>query len=284
MTPSLPSSRKARRSALGAELRRLRQLSGLSEEAIARAVGSSQSAVSRMQAGSAPISLPVVLAWAEATGATEDETADLRRLLDQALTLVTPIQHDLSAEEFAEGQRQIRIDFEATSNAITSFQPFFIPGLLQTPAYARQVFATFRPPATVDSAVASRLERQPILYDPSRRFEFILTEAALRWHAGPADVRVPQLDRVTNVATLATVAVRVIPADAVWRTAPICAFTLYEERGEEAPAATVETHSRREVTEDVKPYRDELELLRRSALSGDDAIGFIRDLARKFAL
>jgi transcriptional regulator with XRE-family HTH domain len=280
MTPSLPSSRKARRAQLGAELRRLRQLSGLSEEAIARAVGSSQSAVSRMQTGSAPVSLPVVLAWAAAASATEDETAELRRLLDQAIAQVTPIRHDLSAEEFTEGQHRVKMDFEATSNAISSFQPFFVPGLLQTAAYARQVFATFRPAETLDTDVAARLDRQPILYNPSRRFEFIMTEAALRWHAGPADVLPPQLDRIISVATLASVKVRVIPADAVWRTAPICAFTLYEERGEEAPTATVETHSQREETEDVKPYRDELELLRQSALAGDDAVEFIRAMAR----
>jgi transcriptional regulator with XRE-family HTH domain len=273
MTPSLPSSRKARRAALGAELRRLRQRSDVSEQAIARALSTSQSAVSRIQSGDAPIGLPAALEWARSVSATEEETDRLRWLLERAVTDVTPLRRVIEdAGGFAEGQRRIRTDFEMTSAAITNFQPFFVPGLLQTAAYARQVLATFRPAETLDS--------QPILYDSSRRFEFVMTEAALRWHAGPADVLPPQLDQITSRAALAAVTVRVIPLSASWHTAPICAFNLYEERGDQEPMATVETLDDRTESEDVKPYRDELELLRRSALSGDEAIAFIRAMAR----
>jgi transcriptional regulator with XRE-family HTH domain len=281
MTPSLPSSRKARRAALGAELRRLRQRSDVSEQAIAGALGTSQSAVSRIQSGDAPIGLPAVLEWARTVSATEEETDRLRWLLERAVTDVTPLRRVIEdAGGFAEGQRRIRTDFEMTSAAITNFQPFFVPGLLQTAAYARQVLATFRPAETLDSDVQARLDRQPILYDSSRRFEFVMTEAALRWHAGPADVLPPQLDQITSRAALAAVTIRIIPLSASWHTAPICAFNLYEERGDQEPMATVETLDDRTESEDVKPYRDELELLRRSALSGDEAIAFIRAMAR----
>jgi transcriptional regulator with XRE-family HTH domain len=280
MTPSQPPSAKARRAPLGAELRRLRRRSGVSGEAIARALTSSQSAVSRIETGDGPISMPGVLAWASAVGATADETAELRRLLERALTEVTPLPQKVDADGFAGIQASLGRGLEATSGAITSFQPFFVPGLLQTAAYARQVLATFRPAETLDADVAARLERQPILYDAMRRFEFILTESALRWRAGPVDVLPPQFGHITSVATLDTVTIRVIPTGVAWQTAPICAFTLYEERGEEAPVATIETLGHRVESEDVKPYKDELELLRRSALSGDEAIAFIRDMAR----
>lgn len=283
MTPSQPPSAKARRAPLGAELRRLRRRSGVSGEAIARAIGASQSAVSRIETGDGPVSMPGVLAWARAVSATPDETGELRRLLERALTEVTPLQQKVEAEGFAGIQAGISRSLEATSGTITSFQPFFVPGLLQTAAYARQVLATFRPDETLDADVAARLERQPILYDATRRFEFILTEGALRWRAGPADVLPPQFGQITSIATLATVTVRVIPASAAWHTAPVCAFTLYGERDGEAPMATIETLGHRIESEDVKPYKDELELLRRSALSGDEAIAFIRDLARRIA-
>lgn len=279
MTPSQPPSAKARRAPLGAELRRLRRRSGVSGEAIATAIGSSQSAVSRIETGDGPVSLPGVLAWAQAVSATEDETAELRRLLERALTELTIIAPDPDAGEFAKRQDDTRENLEGTSGAITSFQPFIVPGLLQTAAYARQVLATFLPDEALDATVAKRMERQPILYDASRRFEFILTEPALRWHAGPADVLPPQWDKIASIATLATVTVRVIPLAAQWHLVPTGAFTLYEERGQEPAKATVEVVNVREKTEDVKPFRDELGLLRRSALSGDEAIAFIRDLA-----
>jgi DNA-binding XRE family transcriptional regulator len=63
MTPKLPQPRRARRAALGAELKRLRELNGVSGRTVAKALGVSQSAVSRKEAGEAPISLPEVTAW-----------------------------------------------------------------------------------------------------------------------------------------------------------------------------------------------------------------------------
>jgi hypothetical protein len=36
----------------------------------------------------------------------------------------------------------------------------------------------------VSRAVAARMERQAIIYDQGKRFEFLLTETALRWRPG----------------------------------------------------------------------------------------------------
>jgi len=64
---------------------------------------------------------------------------------------------------------------------------------------------------------------------------------------------------------------------------PRCAFVLYEERTDDRPAmASVETpHSEAVASDpaDVQKYRDQLELFRRSALTGTEAIDFVRSIA-----
>jgi hypothetical protein len=64
-----------------------------------------------------------------------------------------------------------------------------VPGLLQTAEYIRRVFQVFTwdpagmEPHDTSAALAARLRRQEALYDESRQFDFIVTEAALRWYS-----------------------------------------------------------------------------------------------------
>ena len=139
-------------------------------------------------------------------------------------------------------------------------------------------------PEEIPAAVAGRMNRQQVLYDPARRLEFILTEASLRWRTGPPDFLLPQMDRLVTLASLPNVALYVIPSDASMRTTPGIEFTLYDERDDdEEPLVALELLHDYIETGKVQPYRDKAALLRQSALSGDEAIDFIRDLARGIA-
>lgn len=278
MTPKLPQPRRARRAALGAELKRLRELNGVSGRAVAKALGISQSAVSRKEAGAAPISLPEITAWAGAIHASEEDRGRLLWMAEQAVTETIPLE-SWRAEAGAPGiQLEIGI-LERASRFIANFQPDIVPGLLQTGEYARRVLAAAGSPDPAAAALR-RLDRQVILHDLSHRLEFIITEAALRWRTGPPDILVPQLDRIASLATLGNLTVEVIPLDADWRTAPPYPFVLYADRDDGAqPIAVTELPDQRIETTDVEPYRHELDKLRRSALSGNDAIAFIRALA-----
>ncbi|MGH3868825.1 MAG: Scr1 family TA system antitoxin-like transcriptional regulator [Pseudonocardiaceae bacterium] len=68
-----------------------------------------------------------------------------------------------------------------------AFEPVVVPGLLQTPEYARaqfsQVVMVHKVPSDINDAVQKRMQRQEILYSPDKRFHFVLTEAALRYSA-----------------------------------------------------------------------------------------------------
>ena len=69
----------------------------------------------------------------------------------------------------------------------------YVPSLLQTAQYARFPIAEGvvlhgARADEVDAAVSARLQRQQFLYDPSKRFEFLLAEPVLRWLVCTADV------------------------------------------------------------------------------------------------
>jgi Domain of unknown function (DUF5753) len=85
-----------------------------------------------------------------------------------------------------------------------------VPGLLQTADYARRLLETAYEPGDVGRAVAARLERQSILYDQAKRFDFLITESALRWRPQGIDMR-PQVDRLISVASLPNVTLAVAP-------------------------------------------------------------------------
>ncbi len=69
------------------------------------------------------------------------------------------------------------------------------------------------------AAVAARLDRQAILYDETKRFEFLLAEGALRWRLGALGSHLAQLDRLVAVSTLPNVDLAVLP-----QTAPVPAW------------------------------------------------------------
>ena len=283
MTPRLPSTRKARRAALGAELKRLGQLAGVSGRQVAQALNVNQSAVSRIQSGDRPLSMPELRQWAALVGADPDTLTRLEWMAEQALTEAVPLTALRATAGPAGIQDDIFQRLELGSRLIVAWCPSYLTGLLQTPEYARRLYALFTPPGEVGAAVTARMARQQVLWDPGRRFEFILTEAALRWRTGDRGFLVPQLDRVAAVAALPNVAVSVIPSDADQRTVPLAEFVLYDERDDGEPIAALELLHDSVETANVKPYREELDLLHRSALSGDEAVAFIRDLSGRLA-
>jgi transcriptional regulator with XRE-family HTH domain len=271
------------RERLGQELQRVRVLAGLSGARIAAALGISQSTVSRIERGDSVPSLAQVTAWADAAGAGEERRALVLALAEQAVNEV--ITHaDRLTGGLAFVQDSVH-ELEQTARTLRHFQPCIVPGLLQTAEYARRILAMADPAADLAQALAARMARQAILYDPGRTLEFVLTEQALRFRPGPGDARTAQLDHLASVATLETVSLGVIPADAEMHAITRCGFILYEDRdGGRPPFAFTETpHASLSASDpaDVQVYRDQLAAFRRSAVFGPEAISFVRSIARE---
>lgn len=274
---------RAQRLRLGSELRRLRTLAGISGRDLARQVGIGQPTVSRIENAQTVPSLPQVRAWAQAVGASEDSRMTLIALTEAAVNEVESWRARQQAGLPAM-QADMR-ELEATTGMLRCFQPAFIPAQMQTPDYARRVFALTDVTGGQDyaAAVAARMDRQQALHEPGHRFEFILTEVPLRLRIGPPHVMAAQLDRISVVATLANVEVRVIPLDADVHAVPWYGFDLFEDRrdehGELEPFVMMETpHAGLTVSDpaDVAIYRHQLDRLRRMALPAADTPELLR--------
>ena len=212
MTEGQSREPRTQRARLGAELRRARTLAGLSGRQVADATGLSQPTVSRIERGESVPSLREVIAWADAVEVGADRKALILGLAEAAVNEVTTFRARLS-NGLAAVQEDVR-GLEATARTLRNFQPGIIPGLLQTAEYARRILAFADETANVGAAVAARLTRQEILHEPGRSFEFLLTEAALRYRPGPREVLTAQLDHLAAVVTLEAISFGVIPADA----------------------------------------------------------------------
>jgi len=273
-----------KRQRLGAELRRARELSGLSGRELAQRIGISQSKVSRVESGSALLSIPEVAAWASATRASSDVAGLLSALTEAAYTEVHNWGSMLRDRPHIQGDIQ---DLERRARKILTFQPSVVPGLLQTAEYARRVFTMFQPPyleQEIPEVLGARLDRQTALFGDRQRFDFLITEAALRWRPGPPALLQAQLDRISSLSTLDTVSVGVIPLSAEAVTNTSHGFVLFEmaEHDESDAMVLVETiHANLTVNdpESIALYRTRWSLLMQMALSGDEARAFLAVVA-----
>lgn len=263
---------------LVAELRRLRIAAGLSGEALGEQIGVSQSKVSKVENAHRRPTVADVQAWARVTGADEELTAQLVEQAEAVLTQATSWRTSLR-EGLPRKQQQVA-ELEASSWLICNFQPGAIPGLLQTPEYARRLFELSDVVGGQDyaNAVIERMNRQTVLHDDSRRFEFVFTEAAVRYRPGPPRVLLAQLDRLATVATLPNVSIGFIPQTSEARTILSHGFVVYDERGDEDPIVKVETLTAGLTIEDpegVEAYRNQFGRLREAAVYGDAAQDFL---------
>ncbi|MGH3900567.1 MAG: helix-turn-helix domain-containing protein [Pseudonocardiaceae bacterium] len=217
------------RETLGQRLRELRRDARLTGRQLAQARGWQPSKVSRIESGKQTPSDADVEAWATACGVPEavnDLIAALRSLEGHY------IEHRRAFRAgMARFQRAIR-EREIEYSVIRNFQSAIIPGLLQTPEYARYQFAPglkYGGPTDLDESVAARMARQQILYRPSTRAHFVLTEAPLRYRLCPPAVLEAQLDRLLTVASMCTVHLGVIPFETQFTSAPLHGFAVYDE-------------------------------------------------------
>jgi Domain of unknown function (DUF5753) len=140
-------------------------------------------------------------------------------------------RHDLGLPE---ATRSL-IYHETTASASTSYEPEFVPGLLQTENYIRALTAKRSPGSDIDFAVRVRIDRQQVLHRPQPgRFTFFVHENALRFTVGDAATMHEQLLALLLLDGLEQVAIRVVPASAGVEARLGGSFRLFEY-GDHAP-------------------------------------------------
>lgn len=271
-----------RRQHLAAELLRRRRTSGLSQIRLAQTLGWSQSRVHKLEHGLVkgrdPNLADDVAAWAQATGASPEEVDQLREIASQ--TNVEALA--LRGRTFVGLQREVA-QAERAARLVRCYVPSLIPGLLQTHAYIEALFATrYLSVPLTEEGLNARLERQSVLFNESKRFEFVLGEVALRWEFGTADDRRTQLERLLRVSEFPNVSIRVLPvasATLLW----FHEINLYEDLPRDTPWATAEVLTAvvaAQTAEEVERYRTVFGLLWTGALNEDGTRRVIAEIVR----
>jgi transcriptional regulator with XRE-family HTH domain len=217
------------RIALGHRLRELRTAANLSGRQLAELLSWPASKISKLENGRQTPSNDDIRAWTRNTGSE----AETEALLASLHTL--EVQH-------AEWRRVLHAGIRPRQNELAGldqqtklfrvFESTVIPGLLQTAAYARIRFAesirVFNLTNDINEAVQGRIQRQEILYQPDKRFHFVLTEAALRIRLCPPEVMLGQLDRLISLSALPNVKLGVIGFHTHYATSPWHGFWMYD--------------------------------------------------------
>ncbi|MBM0233668.1 helix-turn-helix domain-containing protein [Micromonospora sp. STR1_7] len=211
----LPTSPVIRRVRLGAELRQLRRREALTLEQVCDRLGwASTSKLSRIELGQSRPDLADVL-----------DLLDIYQVPPPARDALIVIARDAATSrgwwktlgEMSERQRTYA-ELEAGAAHIVEYQPAVVPGLLQTPAYARlrvSAGALLTPDVDVEVEVRARALRQEVLRraDPPR-YTAVLAEAACDLGDLPVEVWREQLRHLVAVTGLAHVTVRLLPLEA----------------------------------------------------------------------
>ncbi|WP_077798846.1 helix-turn-helix transcriptional regulator [Streptomyces sp. JHA26] len=178
-------------------------------------------------------------------------------------------------------------ELERTAVAILDFEPSVVPGLLQTPDYARALTLATHPFATdeyVDDRVTARVERSRILDDATRpEYWVVVHEAVLRVAVGGPEVTAQALDHLAALARQRKVLLQVFPFSA---GAPANNGSLRLMEFEDAPpTAYTETSFSGSLLDDpavVKRARRAYDLLRGAALSPEASLALVRSAAEDF--
>lgn len=268
------------RKQLADRLRSLRDAAGLSGEGLARKLGGGwkQPKVSKIENGRQLPSEEDVRAWCAAVGAPD--------AVDEVLTLLADAQAERT--EFKEVARSIGIAgvqaeilaLEAHTTRIGEYQPSMISGLVQTAEYADEALHISSGPGAFGSSeddirelIGFRLQRQRVLYDPSKRVEIVMLESALRVRLCSEVTFAGQLDRLLALTGLPSLELTIVPFHARVPVFPM-GFRLYDD-----DLVIVESLSNEEKIEDaetVAKYVGFFDDLRHVGVTGADAAALIQ--------
>jgi len=275
-----------RRRRLGQELRRLRELKGMTAEEVAERLLVSQSKISRLENGRRSISQRDVR---DLCGVYEVED---HRIVDSLMQMAKDSRQQGWWHSFGDIPYSVYIGLETDAASLRVYDPQVVPGLLQTRTYAESLISGALPEATptdIDKRVQVRLRRQERISaaDNPLRLWAVLDEATLRREVGNKQVMIEQLEHLIEMSQLPHVTVQLIP------------FTMGAHPGVSGQYAILEFPDAAdssvvyiegvtsdlylEKAQDVQKYSVMYEHLRAQALNADQSRDFISKVAKDYA-
>lgn len=277
MITSPSSSAKQEQEALGVRLRELRKDAGLTARALAAVTGQHYTRVSKIEHGVQAPSDSDIRDWCRACGADA-----------QASDLLATLRAVESA--YLEFRRQSRAGMKRVVGAHTLalyectrlfriYEHNVIPGLFQTAGYCSAMLSFWirflGAPNDLEEAVATRMERQRVIYHGAKRFIVVLEEQALRTWFDTAETQAGQLDRLLALMSLPNVSLGIVPMMTERVAVGSTGFWIFDDAlvALETPTASIEVNRPQE----LQLYTRMFEALKAPAVYGRAA----RDLITK---
>ncbi|MEU5691143.1 helix-turn-helix transcriptional regulator [Actinosynnema sp. NPDC020468] len=196
---------------VSSEMRALRIARNLTCADVGRAIGCSESKVSRLETGKRGLhvdEVAAILGFLQAPPTLRQELLALVQAGEDRNW------HVISSGKLPTNWKEF-MTFEAEASALYNFEPVLVPGLAQTPDYARAAIHSANSrftPTEVDALVATRMGRQVNL--GRKNVHLIMDETALRRPLGDPAMMRAQLNHLLALATRASVILQVVPFDA----------------------------------------------------------------------
>lgn len=275
----MPSTASAQRLRVGAELRRLRELAGLSGEQVASALGWSQPKVSRIEIGRTSFTVKDVALLLALYGVEGDVRAELLASTAQDTQEGAWI---IRAGGFPRRQGSIA-SLESVTKKIRQYQPVVVPGLLQSRDYARAI-AHAAGAVDPDAIADARMRRQEVL-DGSNApaFEVVLDARALLLRVAAVSLLRDQALSLAERASHPQVHLRVIPVGKESHVFSTVGFTVFDFRQEESPSVAWIESPTGDVyfsdSSDIARYTSMFAELQDLALSPEGSVRYLRSFA-----
>ncbi len=175
------------------------------------------------------------------------------------------------------------ISLEADASEWRAYYPLLVPGLLQTPAYARAMIGAINmtsPQATVNRLVEVRMGRQSVLTrDTPLEVWAVVPEAALRMKL-PEPIMRDQCQRLLDLSELPNINVQLMPLDATPHPGVSGGFAMlaFPEQQDMDVVLLENLTTSLYIEEDVDPYRGAFSRLQAAALPFEESLQRISNL------
>lgn len=197
---------------LGRRLLDLRERAGLKREEAARVLRVAPATVRRMEMAEVALKIPYLQLLLKSYGISDDEAEAFVQLAEEANRPGWWQRfHDILPGWFS-----MYVSLEGAATLIRSYEPHFVPGILQTEEYARGVLESGAigqtRPEDIERHVALRMQRQGLLTrEGAPRIWVVMDETALCRPVGGPEVMRAQIDKLLDVTKLPNVTLQVVP-------------------------------------------------------------------------
>ncbi|OEV06157.1 DNA-binding protein [Streptomyces nanshensis] len=254
----------------GNQIKLWRERAGVSREDLARRASYSYEAVRSMERGVRKPQLAVLQ--------VADVVCGANGILLAAAPYLKPERFPSYSQEFMET--------ETSALSHSSYEGEFIPGLLQTEETVRAMLHAHCPPLedeTLEERVKARLERQNLLRQQTKAFNFVISETALRDRVVNAEAHKAQLNHLLSVGAPRNVTIQVMPHGRGPHPGRLGPYVLLETSGHEYYG-----YEEGQTTgvlyadpEKLSVLRQRHDMILRQALSPGESLRFIEELAEE---